>query len=132
MQTAVEVKHTLEKADFSLLMRADCEELLPSLRFSKDKDHAFVAHYTHPTQPWSLSIASLGEHNKGLYSLGGFRIVPEARAAREGFNPDREALELALGMEKKISWSREIRVASPLGLAKLDKIVGGKCSCWRS
>src|SRR5690606_23320166 len=71
--------------------------------------------------------ATHGEKGSGKLSLGGFRIVPEARAATPEFDPGREAIGLALGMEEKIFWSRLVKVAGPLGKGELHRVVGGKC-----
>lgn len=87
----------------------------------------WVYHYTHPTKPWVFSIATHGAPGSGSFSLGGFRIVPEDRAQLPGFNPDVEAISLALGMEEKVFWSRLIHAAGPRGARFLPKVVGGKC-----
>jgi hypothetical protein len=60
-------------------------------------------------------------------SLGGFRIAPADRTNSEGYDNDREAMGLAVGMEEKIYWSRLIRAGGPLGLPQRERIVGGKC-----
>src|SRR5688572_915424 len=60
-------------------------------------------------------------------SLGGFRIAPEARTSLPGYDNDREAIELAMGMEEKVCWSRLIGVGGPRALAAVGRVVGGKC-----
>lgn len=87
----------------------------------------WVYRYTHPSHAWTFSVATHGAPGSGSFSLGGFRIVPEDRAAIAGFSPDREAIGLAVGMEGKVFWSRLIRAAGPEGSRYLSKIVGGKC-----
>lgn len=96
--------------------------------------HAGTAHsevwvyrYTHPTAGWRLSIATHAEPRSNKLSLGGFRIAPEARTSSPGFDSDREAVGLAIGMEEKVYWSRLIRVGGPLALRDTGRIVGGKC-----
>ncbi|RMG45300.1 MAG: hypothetical protein D6718_07825 [Acidobacteria bacterium] len=83
--------------------------------------------FEHTEHGWIMCIATQGEPGSGKLSLGGFRIVPEARAAAPGFSPEREAIGLAQGMGEKAAWSRLTRVGGPLGLRELDRIVGGKC-----
>jgi hypothetical protein len=87
----------------------------------------WVYHYEHPTEPWTLAIATHAEPGSQKLSLGGFRIAPPERTDIPGFDPDREAIELAVGMEEKIYWSRLIRVGGPLAQRDFDLIVGGKC-----
>jgi len=87
----------------------------------------WVYRYTHATRGWRFSIATLGEPQSQKLSLGGFRIVPEARAALPGFDTDREAIGLALGMEEKVYWSRILKVGGTLAQRNLARIVGGKC-----
>lgn len=73
---------------------------------------------------------AIGTHllpGKESLSLGGFRIVPEERAATEGFDPVIEAIQLANGMEKKVFWARKLHLGGPLGLARIQDTVGGKC-----
>ena len=60
-------------------------------------------------------------------SLGGFRIAPESRTSLPGYDNDREAIELAVGMDEKVYWSRVLRVGGPLGLRHIGRVVGGKC-----
>lgn len=82
--------------------------------------------YAHPTAPWKLVIATLVPPESQKLSLGGFRIVPKARAV-DGFSPLAEAAGLARGMDEKVHWSRLMRIGGGRGLAKIDSIVGGKC-----
>lgn len=90
-------------------------------------DRVWVYHYTHPTEPWTLAIATHAEPGSQKLSLGGFRIAPPERAGIAGFDPDREAIELAVGMEEKVYWSRLLRVGGPLAQRDFGRIVGGKC-----
>lgn len=83
--------------------------------------------YTHRDNGWVLSVATCGEPQSGAYSLGGFRIAPANRTDKPGYSNDAEAMNLAVGMEGKVFWSRLIRVGGPLGIHQLDRIVGGKC-----
>jgi hypothetical protein len=90
-------------------------------------DRVWVYRYEHPSEPWTLSIATLAEPNSKRLSLGGFRIAPPERTSLPDFNTDHEATELAIGMEEKVFWSRLIRVGGPLAQHDFNRIVGGKC-----
>ncbi|MBX7143833.1 MAG: hypothetical protein K1X79_05230 [Oligoflexia bacterium] len=92
----------------------------------------WVYKYLHTKNNWLLSIATHGEPQSQKLSLGGFRIVPAARAATPGFDNDKEAIGLCVGMEEKVFYSRLCKVGGPLGLKKLDHIVGGKCVMYPS
>ncbi len=81
--------------------------------------------YTHPL--FTLAISTVGTPGSDKLSLGGFRIVPKERAKTPGFDPVKEAINLADGMEEKVFWSRAVEIAGPLGREKLSDIVGGKC-----
>lgn len=83
--------------------------------------------YRHATEPWTLAIATHATPGSDQLSLGGFRIAPEERTELASFRPDREAIELAVGMEEKVYWSRLIRVGGPLTQRDFGRIVGGKC-----
>jgi hypothetical protein len=87
----------------------------------------WVYRYVHPFTRWRLSIATHAEPGSGKLSLGGFRIAPEARTSSPGFDSDREAIGLAIGMEEKVQWSRLLHVGGPLALRDTGRIVGGKC-----
>ncbi|MDF1502042.1 hypothetical protein [Roseisolibacter sp. H3M3-2] len=87
----------------------------------------WVYRYTHVETGWRLSVATLAAPGSGRLSLGGFRIAPESRTSQPGFDSDREAVGLAVGMEEKVYWSRVLRVGGPLVRRNLDRIVGGKC-----
>jgi hypothetical protein len=76
---------------------------------------------------WQLSVATHAAPGSGRLSLGGFRIAPKDRATAEGYDNDREALGLAIGMEEKIRWSRMIHCGAPRGLSQVHRLVGGKC-----
>lgn len=76
---------------------------------------------------WTLSVATHAEPGSGKLSLGGFRIAPAARMASPGFSTEREAIQLAMGMEEKVRWSRVVGAGGPLARRDLSRIVGGKC-----
>ena len=87
----------------------------------------WVYRYTDEAAGWRLSIATHAAPQSRQLSLGGFRIAPVARTASPGFDSDREAVSLAIGMEEKVYWSRLIHVGGPLALRDTSRIVGGKC-----
>ena len=91
--------------------------LVPRLRTTRNPK-VWVYRYTHPNG-WRLSIATHAEPGSDKLSLGGFRIVPEERAATPGFDTDVEAIGLAIGMEEKVHWSRVAGVGGPLAAAAL-------------
>jgi hypothetical protein len=105
-----------------VLTPAECRKLAPDLN-----QDVSLYRYKHLSKPWVLCIGTCGEPKSGKLSLGGFRIVPEARAATKDFSPEREAIGLATGMDEKVYWSRVIRVGGPQGIKNLDRVVGGKC-----
>jgi hypothetical protein len=74
-----------------------------------------------------LCVGTHGRPGSGNLSLGGFRIVPPARAALPGFSPEQESVGLGVGMEEKAYWSKLLKIAGPLGRSELHKVVGGKC-----
>lgn len=83
--------------------------------------------FRHPAQPWTLSIATHAEPGSDKLSLGGFRIAPRERTESPGFDPDVEAIDLAIGMEEKVYWSRLLHIGGPLARRDMQRIVGGKC-----
>lgn len=87
----------------------------------------WVYRYRDADTGWRLSIATHAEPGSGKLSLGGFRIAPEERTSSPGFDSDREAIGLAIGMEEKVYWSRLIGVGGPLARREGARIVGGKC-----
>lgn len=87
----------------------------------------WVYRYTHPTEPWTLSIATHASPGSRMLSLGGFRIAPESRTSLPGWNPDHEAIDLAIGMDEKVYWSRLLKVGGPHVQRDFSRIVGGKC-----
>ena len=87
----------------------------------------WVHQYRHTLEPWTLAIATHATPGSDRLSLGGFRIAPEERTSIPGFRPAREAIELAVGMEEKVYWSRLVRVGGPLVKRDFGRIVGGKC-----
>lgn len=109
-----------------ILDQKSCRQIVPSLN-----EPVSVYHYSHLQNGWTFSI---GTHvlpktagDEPRLSLGGFRIVPADRAALPGFSTQREAIELAIGMEEKVYWSKVCRVGGPIGIKNLGRIVGGKC-----
>jgi hypothetical protein len=94
---------------------------------STDVPRVWVYRYVHPFTRWRLSIATHAEPGSQKLSLGGFRIAPEERTSAPGFDSDREAVGLAIGMEEKVQWSRLLRVGGPLARRESGRIVGGKC-----
>lgn len=100
-------------------------KLAPDL--SSGTPRVWVYRYVHPFTRWRLSIATHAEPGSQKLSLGGFRIAPEARTSSPGFDSDREAVGLAIGMEEKVHWSRLLGVGGPLALKNAGRIVGGKC-----
>jgi hypothetical protein len=76
---------------------------------------------------WKLAIGTHAEPGSGKLSLGGFRIAPESRTSLPGWDADREAVGLAIGMEEKVHWSRLLHVGGPLARQERGKVVGGKC-----
>ncbi len=109
-----------------ILLPADTLRIAPELGDSVSPD-VWVYRYTHPSHGWVLSVATHAEPGSGKLSLGGFRIAPADRVARAGYDNDREAIGLAIGMEDKVYWSRLIRAGGPLALRDTGRLVGGKC-----
>ncbi|MHB1073526.1 MAG: Rossmann-fold NAD(P)-binding domain-containing protein [Gemmatimonadaceae bacterium] len=104
----------------------EAQTLEPRLRDALT-DQLWVYRYRHPAHEWTLSIATHAEPGSRKLSLGGFRIAPKALTEEPGFDPDRMAIDLAMGMEEKVYWSRLIHVGGPLALRDTGRIVGGKC-----
>jgi hypothetical protein len=109
----------------TILAPADVVRLFPDL--APAGHQLWVYRYLDDATGWRLSIATHAEPGSGKLSLGGFRIAPEERTSSPGFDSDREALGLAIGMEEKVYWSRLIDVGGPLALRDTKRIVGGKC-----
>ena len=105
---------------------AQAATLVPELS-TTEHPKVWVYRYQHPEAGWRLSIATHAEPGSNKLSLGGFRIAPEARTSTPGFDSDKEAIGLAIGMEEKVYWSRLIHVGGPLALRDRGRIVGGKC-----
>ncbi len=105
---------------------AEAALLVPALRDAQHPE-VWVYRYEHPDTGWRLSIATHASPGSGKLSLGGFRIAPESRTSAPGFDSDREAIGLAIGMEEKVYWSRVMHVGGPLALRDTARIVGGKC-----
>jgi len=90
-------------------------------------NRVWVHRYRHTTEQWTLAIATHAALRSGALSLGGFRIAPEERTSLPNFDPVREAIALAVGMEEKVDWSRLLRIGGPLTQRDFARIVGGKC-----
>jgi hypothetical protein len=103
---------------------AESATIAPETSGARD---VWVYVYRHTSEPWTLAIATHAPPGSDKLSLGGFRIAPEERTDLPSFRPDREAIELAVGMEEKVYWSRLIRVGGPLTQRDFARIVGGKC-----
>ena len=95
--------------------------------FTQAKQPVWIYKFSDAKLGATLSLATHGEPQSGKLSLGGFRIAPKARVLSPGYNNDREAIELAVGMEAKIYWSRLVKAGGPIGIQNLQNIVGGKC-----
>jgi hypothetical protein len=121
----VTISATVSAPAPTILEPADVARTFPDL--VPGGERLWVYRYVHPDTGWRLSVATHAEPGSGMLSLGGFRIAPEARTSSPGFDSDREALGLAIGMEEKVYWSRLIRVGGPLALRHTGGIVGGKC-----
>ncbi len=108
----------------TILNPAACRALAPHLASTRNPN-VWVYRYTN-SDGWRLSIATHAEPGSYKLSLGGFRIAPEERTSTPGFDSDVEAIELAIGMEEKVYWSRTIGVGGPLARKDMSRIVGGK------
>ena len=87
----------------------------------------WIYRYVEPENGWRLSIATCAAPGSGQLSLGGFRIATQERTESPGFDTDREAMGLAIGMEGKVQWSRVLGIAGPLARRDMGRFVGGKC-----
>lgn len=110
----------------TILSPDDTRALVPELSRTLNPN-IWVYRFRHDKNRWTLSIATHAEPGSDKLSLGGFRIAPRERTDAPGFNPDREAIGLAMGMEEKVYWSRLIGVGGPLARRDMNRIVGGKC-----
>ena len=109
-----------------ILQPIDSQRIVSALRDTRNPN-VWVYRFTHPAAGWTLSIATHAEPGSGKLSLGGFRIAPRERTEAPGFNPDKEAVNLAMGMEEKVHWSRVLNVGGPRARRDMSRIVGGKC-----
>ena len=109
-----------------LLQPIDSQRIVSALRDTRNPN-VWVYRFTHPTAGWILSIATHAEPGSGKLSLGGFRIAPRERTEAPGFDPDKEAVHLAMGMEEKVHWSRVLNVGGPRARRDMTRVVGGKC-----
>jgi hypothetical protein len=109
-----------------ILQPIDSQRIVSALRDTRNPN-VWVYRFTHPHSGWILSIATHAEPGSGKLSLGGFRIAPRERTEAPGFDPDKEAVNLAMGMEEKIHWSRVLNVGGPRARRDMSRIVGGKC-----
>ena len=109
-----------------LLQPIDSQRSVSALRDTRNPN-VWVYRFTHPRTGWILSIATHAAPGSGKLSLGGFRIAPRERTEAPGFDTDKEAVNLAMGMEEKIHWSRVLNVGGPRARRDMKRIVGGKC-----
>jgi len=109
-----------------ILQPIDSQRIVSALRDTRNPN-VWVYRFTHSTSGWILSIATHAEPGSGKLSLGGFRIAPRERTEAPGFDPDKEAVNLAMGMEEKVHWSRVLNVGGPRARRDMTRIVGGKC-----
>ena len=109
----------------TILNPAATQALVPQLTTTRNPN-VWVYRYSHPNG-WRLSIATHAEPGSQKLSLGGFRIAPAERTSIPGFDSDVEAIELAMGMEEKVYWSRLMHIGGPLARRDMRRIVGGKC-----
>jgi hypothetical protein len=109
-----------------LLQPIDSQRIVSALRETRNPN-VWVYRFTHPNAGWVLSIATHAEPGSGKLSLGGFRIAPRERTEAPGFDTDKEAVNLAIGMEEKVHWSRVLNVGGPRARRDMTRIVGGKC-----
>ena len=109
-----------------ILQPIDSQRIVSALRDTRNPN-VWVYRFTHPVASWILSIATHAEPGSGKLSLGGFRIAPRERTEAPGFDPDKEAVNLAMGMEEKVHWSRVLNVGGPRARRDMSRIVGGKC-----
>jgi len=114
--------HLTNDIRFTVLEPKDTLKLVPTCPID-----VWVYKYHHTKRGWTLSIGTHGEPQSHKMSLGGFRIAPANRVEMPGYDNDKEAIELAIGMEEKVFWSRLIRVGGPIGIENLHRVVGGKC-----
>ena len=110
----------------TILQPDDARRIEPRLAETPDA-RIWLYRYEHPRTPWTLSIATHAPPGSEKLSLGGFRIATEERTSLPTFDPDREAIDLAIGMEEKVEWSRLLRIGGPLAKRDFARIVGGKC-----
>ena len=110
----------------AILVPADTARLFPDL-FRVGSPEVWVYRYEDAATGWRLSIATCAAPGSGKLSLGGFRIAPEERTSSPGFDSDREAVGLAIGMDEKVYWSRLMKIGGPLARRDSARIVGGKC-----
>ena len=92
-----------------------------------DQPDVWAYRYLEPTTGWRMSIATCARPGSGKLSLGGFRIATDERTSSPGFDSDREAIGLAIGMDEKVLWSRLLGIGGPLSLRHAASVVGGKC-----
>jgi hypothetical protein len=111
--------------DSTVLLPEDTRRIVPAL--AATPGDVWVYRYRHAVEKWQLSIATHAPPGSGKLSLGGFRIAPRELVHEPGFDADTMAIELAMGMEEKVYWSRLIHVGGPLALRDTARIVGGKC-----
>ncbi len=110
----------------TILGPEECLRIGPELMRTSNP-RVWVYRYKHLHHDWVLSIATHAEPGSHKLSLGGFRIAPKERTSLPGFDSDHEAIDLAIGMEEKVYWSRLMGIGGPLARRDMGRIVGGKC-----
>lgn len=109
-----------------ILQPIDSQRIVSTLRDTRNPN-VWVYRFTNPETGWILSIATHAPPGSGKLSLGGFRIAPRERTEAPGFDPDKEAVNLAMGMEEKVHWSRVLNIGGPRARRDIQRIAGGKC-----
>ena len=110
----------------TLLLPTDTATLVDAAGTAEHPD-VWCYRYLEPNTGWRLSIATCAPPGSGSLSLGGFRIATDERTSSPGFDSDREAIGLAIGMDEKVRWSRLLGIGGPLALRHTARVVGGKC-----
>ena len=112
--------------DPTLLLPSDTATLVERAD-TVDHPDVWAYRYLEPATGWRLSVATCAPPGSGKLSLGGFRIATEERTASPGFDSDREAIGLSIGMDEKVRWSRLLGIGGPLARRHTASVVGGKC-----
>ena len=95
-----------------ILEPIDSQRIVPALRDTRNPN-VWVYRFTHPTAGWILSIATHAEPGRGNCRSADSGSRRKERTDAPGFDPDKEAVRLAMGMEEKVHWSRVLNVGGP-------------------